>query len=202
MRFVVYEQATGRIVQLVDCTSAQSVVALPGQAVMEADLGVRDDTHYIQAGKAKTRPARPSEHHEWKWDTKSWAPNLQSALAKRLADVEKERDRRIKAPIAFDDKVLDADDQAQKNITDKLTAIAKREARGKPPLSAPLLVWRDHLNANHSFPDQGAYRDWLSDLVIAIEERGTQAWIWSWQKKAEMQACATYEQLMAVSLSD
>lgn len=147
----------------------------------------------IEGGK----PDRPSEYHDWDPVARAWVGNKARLVASKSLALELERDVRINAPITYDGKVIDGFKRSQENIASKLATITQREALGLPDMPGPLLVWRDAANVTHTFPDQATYKAWLSGLAIALEERGTMAYAWSWAKKAELQGLATFAEVEA-----
>lgn len=89
------------------------------------------------------------------------------------------------SPIAYDGKLLDADEMAILNINGKL-----REIEASLALNLPVenLVWRDADDEDHSWETVEAYHIWLQGLVIAISARGTLLYGISWHKQAELTA--------------
>ena len=200
MKFAIYELATGQILRSVSCTQEQAAASCDaGQFFVPTE--VRDDEHYIVDGVPVAFPAKPSAFHQWDWATRQWQPDLADALARKLAEIETERDHRINAPITYDGAVIDGDAVAQKNISDKLLEISQREALADP-MPAELMVWRDAANVMHPFSDQDTYKAWLGGLAVALAQRGTEAYAWSWNKKAQARAATTLEQLDAIALND
>src|SRR4030095_576105 len=67
-------------------------------------------------------PAQPSANHECNFVTKTWVDprGLSDFRALKRRDIEVEREARINAPISYDGAMLDADKQAQNNISAKL----------------------------------------------------------------------------------
>ena len=124
-------------------------------------------------------------------------PDLDAMKRRKAKLIERERDLRLSAPIIeYDGMRLDADPLSKQNLQDKITAVNARASSGKPP-SAAMLVWRDADNVMHSFASLNAYRAWLDGFVIALEERGMQAWGWSWAKKDQLAAMTTVEEVLA-----
>lgn len=130
---------------------------------------------------------------------------LQPSLAKlkeaKSRDIEDVRDRRLVAPVlVYDGKNLDGDAQAKSNLSDKLWEVTSNIARGKS-MPVESLVWKDHDNEIHAFPDMASYKDWLDGYVIAFGERNTAVWAWSWQKKAQLEAITTVDELLTFNPS-
>lgn len=163
-------------------------------------IGVVDmNTQYHDPFEKKpvSLPPKPAGNGEFDfdWTNKMWRSNIARCRAIKHAAIEAERDRRLRDPeIVYDGKLLDADPQAKQNLQDKVTAVSSRLARNRftPP---QMLVWRDRENNMHAFPDLATYKAWLEGFVIALEERGMQAWAWSWQKKDQLRSLTTYQQV-------
>lgn len=143
------------------------------------------------------KPERPSLQHHWDAASGAWVPDLAAVRELKRQAIEAERDRRIYAPIVYDGKTLDGFRASQDNLKSKLATIAQREALGLPDMAPELLVWRDAANVTHTFASQAAYKAWLGGWAIALEERGTLAYAWSWARKAQLDALSTYEELAA-----
>jgi hypothetical protein len=141
----------------------------------------------------------PSPFHVWDAVGGVWVADLGQAKASKTKEIERERDRRMREPIAYLGSMFDADTRAQKNIADKLASIAQREALDRP-LPAELLFWRDADNQMHTFADQAGYRAWLGGLAVVIEERATRAYAWSWELKAQLETLTTVEGVQALSV--
>jgi hypothetical protein len=101
--------------------------------------------------------------------------------------------------LVYDGKNLDAREQDIRNLEQKLATVQSRIDQG---IAAPVdtLVWRDHDDQLHSFADLATYKTWLDGFAIALDERNTAAWSWSWQKKAELAACTTFDQVITLAL--
>ena len=156
---------------------------------------INSQYHDITNGVPVDMPPKPSAHHEFNYSSKQWAPNLAHSKVRLKHRIEAERDRRVFAPIAYDEKVIDGFERSQRNLADKLATIRARREHGLPALPTQLRVWRDANNITHTFPSEEAYESWLVSLAVALEERGTAAYAWSWQKKAALDAITTVAEL-------
>lgn len=129
-------------------------------------------------------------------------PDLARAKELRKREVERERDRRVAAPvIAYDGKRLDADADSIERVARKLAALDAYDKCGET-MPQEMLVWRDADNITHSFADQQEYKLWLAGFAVALDARGTAAFAWSWEKKAQVDAADDIAALQAVSLAD
>ena len=114
---------------------------------------------------------------------------------KKMA-INRTRDSLESSPITYDAKLLDADAEAIKNINGKLQELQAKETLNLP-IDANSLFWRDADNVIHTWTDATAYKAWLQGLVIAIAERTSSLYQIAWQKKAEIDALTTIEELLA-----
>lgn len=194
--YVVYELATGRILQRMHCPPAAAEGALKtDQGLLEG--GASWETHYVANETLVAFPARPSTSHVWNWTTKAWDPSTDILRSQHHAAIEAERDRRLVAPVlVYDGKNLDADQRAQDNLSDVLSRVHSALDRGVA-LPASQLVWKDYDNVVHTFADTAAYKVWLDGFALAMGDRNIAAWGWSWQKKNDLAALTTYDELAA-----
>jgi Domain of unknown function (DUF4376) len=204
MRCAFFHPATGEVVQTAGFPGGADVAQTLADAIAcdwieltenEAVAGIA----YVQDGQLHLA-GEPPAMHAWDWSAKAWGPDLAAAKAAKLREIERERDRRITAVIAYAGANVDADERAQKNVSNKLAEIAQREALSQP-MPTELLVWRDADNNMHAFATPGEYLAWLGGLAVAMAERGTLAYAWSWQAKAAAAAATTLAELDAISLT-
>lgn len=201
-----YSLETGRLLQVYGLIDDAEPFQMDGTAAIE--------TPKIEATEARDYrvidgvlvhdpiPPRPSEHHELDWQNKTWNLRLDLAKAAKHHEIEVERDHRITAPvIAYDGKTLDADAVSIDRLSKKLAAIAAYEMRGET-MPTDMLFWRDYDNVTHFFASHEEYKNWLAGLAVALDVRGTLAFVWSIQKKAALQAAQTTEEIAAVTLDD
>lgn len=113
------------------------------------------------------------------------------------AAVEAERDRRVFAPFSFEGRVLDADPASQAAIAARRTDV---EAAVQLDVSIPaeLLMWRDHSNNVVRFDTAQAFAGWLARLSIALGNRRSAVYAWSWQQKERLKAATEPEEVYAV----
>lgn len=134
--------------------------------------------------------SRPGPLYTWDATNRKWVEPPAVARARLKVAIETERDRRIFSLLTIDSADYDADARSQQNLADKLASITSREQLGLAPMDPSVCVWRDHANVTHSFADQSTYKTWLSNFAVALADRGTSAYSWSWQKKASLDATA------------
>jgi hypothetical protein len=190
MKYCVYDDA-GAILRSGTCPD-EATALLQGPEgrvlILPDEHTVRDDTHYVDVGVSEVieMPPRPSFDHQWDQASVSWQLSVASVRAKLKARIEAERDRRIFDNIMLDGSEFDASARSQENLADKLASISSREQLGLSPMDPALCVWRDFQNVIHTFADQPTYRAWLASFAVALADRGTAAYAWSWQKKADL----------------
>ena len=199
MGVLVYETATGRVIKLVTGANSHDQALNAGESTLLFD-GTPDGYVDISTQTLVPFPLRPSVYHTWDWPTKSWLPDLPAATTARKAEIDVERDRRINLPLAYDGKTLDADARARENLKSKLEEIQSREALDQP-MPVELLVWRDADNVTRSWSAQEAYKAWLEGLTIAMSERGTLIYAAAWQHKANVDALADIDAVLAYDIT-
>ena len=175
-------------------------VPLPGAKVAKGVADWSADYYDVSTGRVIAKPPQPSAFHQWDWPSKSWIPELETARTTRKREVDAERERVSILPLAFDNKLLDADTKAQKNLSDKLQEVRER-LRLNLPMPVELLVWRGADNVTHTFSDLQSYHDWLSGFTIAIAERGTRFYMRAWQHKYNIDQLSSIEKLLNYSIS-
>lgn len=206
MIHTIYERATGRIEKTVNIPDfvegPTNFLALQFDPAthdtIEGDHSAAD--FYIERGAPQPIPPRPSAGHVFDFASKAWvdARTVNDLKAAKRIAIEAERRRRTVSPIAYDGALLDADKTAQENIANKLLEIGQRMELGQP-MPQELLFWRDHDNIDHTFDTVEEYRAWLGGLAVAITERGTQAYAWSWQAKAALAAADSIQAVEAIT---
>jgi hypothetical protein len=145
---------------------------------------------YFFENNLLTLPERPNRFFLWDSSSYSWVLSSEEINRYKgilLLEINKVRGRLSLKPIAYDNKTLDADTQAQSNINGKLQEIFAREATNNP-LTSSEMFWKDADNAIHSWNNQNDYKLWLQGLVIAISSRNTSLYATAWTKKAEVEA--------------
>lgn len=168
-------------------------------------LGKVDPTnqyHNTEQNTPTNFPDKPFSWYKFNYSTKLWFDprELDEAREQKSILIEAKRDEKISAPIVFLGVLLDADFRAQSNITNKINEFRSRNELGQDvPLEQ--LVWRNANNINVSFDDGASMLAWLQNLLIAISERGTAAYAWSWAKKAEVLSATTLEEIDTVTLA-
>lgn len=197
MKFTVYKRDTGQVLFSGEGQNPE-VFENEEQAVA---LGVERKGGWVDAvGKHHSMPERPSVFHEWDWSSKQWtdARPVEMILAQKVVQIHQERDRRINAPIEYLGRMVDANPRAQSNITNKINEINARIQVGQA-MPENLMIWLDAENQTVRFDSQEQMRDWLRGLVIAITQRGTEAYAWSWQVKDQLRALDTKSAIEAFS---
>jgi hypothetical protein len=187
----------GRVVQTTSGGHPETVAMSTGLSYIESDEPVTGES-WVDGGVLHNAPARPSPRHQWDWQSKSWVQNLSAARASKIQAIEASHAAAAVAPIQHQGARLDADVVAQYNISAKLQEIEQRRVLGVP-MPAELLVWRDTDNALHVFATPDDLASWLGHLAIAIAERGTRLYLWSWGQKALALAAQDTTALEAVS---
>ena len=194
-------QANGAIQFVMDTTSAPPEDA----GFIEVEGDVTPQTHRIEGGhavryKTSNYAAMPLYECSWNPETEEWldARDVSTLKSAKSAAIEAERDRRISAPIEYLGRLVDADARAQGNIANKISEINARIQLGQP-MPGSLMMWLDANNQAVTFDSQEQMRDWLQGLVIAITQRGSEAYSWSWQVKDQLRALEIKDAIEAFS---
>ncbi len=192
----------GEILASMDASLDQpsDAMALRGGVIQEIPHTLSNPGDYYWDTVTETlelKGLQPTKYHVFNYVTHLWeAPqSIEQLKADKKAAVEAEFVRRVYAPITYDSKLLDADFNSQFNLSSKIAELAARDTG--TPLPVDQLIWRDANNITHTFADLATYRAWLNGLVIAISERATVSYMWSWQKKADLDLLTTYDDIVA-----
>jgi hypothetical protein len=204
--FANYDLTTGRVVQTYSLADGEPPADIDGTGVIEPPESLLVDPTYPRDWKVvdgvfvnSPIPPQPSEHENfWNEDTQQWEDprDIEDLRAAKAAEIDAERDRRLTVDeMEYDGMLLDANAGAKQNLQDKITAVTSRIEKGTPT-PPQMLVWRDRTGVVHSWPTLQAYKDWLNGYVIALENRGMQAWGWSWAKKDALAALTTKQEIV------
>ena len=169
---------------------------------------VTPETHWVLNGSVvayrsdnyKNIPPYPCN---WCPRTETWhdARGIDELLSAKLIEIEKERDRRLNAPIEFSEILVDADSNSQLNITTKLRELVVAEELGVV-IAAEDLFWRDSNNQNQVFNSVKEMKTWLQGLIGAISARTTAIYSWSWAQKEKIRSSTSKEELEALEWSE
>jgi hypothetical protein len=142
----------------------------------DAEYSTRPDQHLL----TKTLPPQAAPDP---------AVTLQRGKDELRGVIDRERDRRTNDPLILlaDGTRLDADALSIDRLSKKLLALQSYEAQGKEA-PADECFWRDYDNNTLTFGSHSEYKTWLSEFATTLDQRGTQAFIWSVTKKAELDA--------------
>jgi hypothetical protein len=108
--------------------------------------------HDLATDEPVNIPERPSSYHVFDWPTHTWVADLDAIRTAKRQAIEAQREALIYAPlIVYDGKTLDAEARSQRNITEKLNDITRREQESDP-MPAEMLMWRDADNVDTYSP--------------------------------------------------
>lgn len=148
-----------------------------------------NDTHYFDGTAFVQIPAKPSEYHDFDFETKSWIEPgglLDDLKQQKTAAIDKRRETLSTAPIEFRGALFDADKTAQANISAWLNVI-------NSGASVPEgFVWRDALNVDHPADAQ-----FVRELATAMTLRGTAMYAAAWAHKAAVGALNSVADVLA-----
>ncbi len=159
------------------------------------DGNYEEEFYYIENENAVEKPVRPTPFHQFDYSIKDWillTEQLEKAKTKKKQDITNYANWLHLEPIAYDNKLLDADRVAQQNISGKITELKNNIDLG---ITSFLFVWRDANNNDHTWSNHIAYLTWLQGLFNAITNRRTNLYTISWQGKAEVESMSTIEQI-------
>lgn len=200
MKYCHYNLTTGEIVgfgecsdEFVDLQKREGYGIYKGEG-KEGDL--IDVTGVAPALVPNGRGMPPSNAHAWVHGA-GWVPDLDKVRAEKKRLINAERSRRITAPYAYDGGTVDASPISQQSLGVKVSVLKLRAVSGKAP-KASSLVWRMADNTTRAFTSAAQYEQWLDNLMVELEARTSDAYAWSWDKKAQVDAATTYEQLDAI----
>lgn len=151
-----------------------------------------EDTHYFDGTAFVQIPVKPSEHHHFDFETKSWiepAGLLEDLKRQKIDAIDKRRESLSIAPIEFRGAMFDADKTAQANISAWLNVI-------NSGASVPEgFVWRDATNVDHPADAQ-----FVRELATAMTLRGTAMYAASWAHKAAVGALNSVQDVLAYNV--
>ena len=199
-----------KVAKLYEDGSIQYVMdadVFPGssQGFVEVPEDTKPDTHWFDNGvltryKTDNYKAIPLMPSKWCPRTETWqdARDISELLSAKLIEIEKERDKRLNAPIEFSGIPVDADPNSQLNITTKLRELVVAEELGVT-IAVEDLFWRDSNNQNQVFNSVKDMKTWLQGLIGAISARTTAIYSWSWQMKQKAREAKDIAELSAVT---
>jgi hypothetical protein len=142
------------------------------------------------------QPPKPEDtdlvSYVWDTETKRWVATTTLTAVKNQKKnlISTLRETKNLEPITYNNMLFDCDAQAQRNIQAWVTNI---NAGINPPQG---FVWRDYNNV-----DQPADANFILGLNAAVVARGTQMYQTSWNKKAEVDALTTIEQVNSYDIN-
>lgn len=86
----------------------------------------------LQSGEFVDVGVAPSQWHDWVQSSSAWVENLERAKAEAWKTAKKARKDAMAAPLETPYGVFDADEAAQKSITDAILMLQTLTARGEP----------------------------------------------------------------------
>lgn len=195
MRYLQYAES-GEILCTGSAPDGSSVEHL-GLVMLDPPESATPHTHYVSDGECVALPARPSDSHDWDWQTKAWEPNPVDAREKKRTAVAQEFARRTLWPVQYDGASFDADEVARGRIIGTLARLMRGDG-----LPAGWIGWRDYDNAMHwgaDTPEQ--VQTQLAGLAGAIEDREQALLVAAWQHKAALDALTDIDDILAYDVT-
>lgn len=138
--------------------------------------GVSTDTHYVDTstGQLVEKDTKPTDHHTYNYETHTWyVTEKQFNLVKTQIKNKciQYAEYLINNNILYDDKTIKANEQARKDILDKINQLTFEIELGSTPTN---LIWFDANDNILTWDNVNDYLIWLKKLVIDISNRKTQ----------------------------
>jgi len=126
------------------------------------------------------------------WATKEWEDprTLDDLKRQALAAIEKEKVTRKSAPVEYQGRRVDAHATAMGDITSKLAELSALAELGLE-VDPESLSWRDAENRTVAFTTAAEMKAWLMGLVVAVSQRNSAVYSWSWAEKELVRAAQT-----------
>ena len=174
MRYAQYDEF-GRIICVGSAPDGSDISNL-GSVILDPPSDIDFNENYIFEGALKSRPLKPSSHHDWDWTSKSWLPNLDAAREAKLQEVAAELSSRLYLPC----NGFDADRVSRERISCTIDRLQRGDG-----LPAGWIGWRDASNQQQWATDDAAtVLANLTALSRAIEDREQALLVASWAHKA------------------
>lgn len=197
----------GKIVRSCSVPTDMLKLQIPAafNTIVETSILINPETQYIDTSTqtAIDFPAKPSNYHSWNWASKQYEiqqTGLDKAKADKKLEIDNLRKNKEFAPISYDNKNLDANEEAIKNINGKLQELYARDATVNPP-NQNTLIWRDADNNIHTWQAVPIYKSWLQGLAIEVASRTTSLYQVSWTKKTEIENLTTIDDILAYDIT-
>lgn len=137
---------------------------------------------------------RPSKYHEWSWDRMIWE-DARTDVARSDVKIKVSSERSKTSLLPCND--FDANTQARTNISGTIARLARGDG-----LPEGWVGWRDAKNEMHWITNDATIAlEGLSALARAIEDRDQALFVRMWQKKAEIDALQTLEEILSYDTS-
>lgn len=131
----VYHRASGRIERVVNCAPADVGLQYDHQTHGHAEGAWPDTYFYVQPdGAVAPMPERPSEHHVFDYDTKTWADprTMDDHKSERWTFIKRARDQAEFSTFTWDGSVFDSDRTSQSRIQGAAQLAQIALAAGQP----------------------------------------------------------------------
>lgn len=193
MKFTVYSKENGMVLFSGD---GDDPMALENEtrAVL---LDEKKDGGWISSdGQHHAVPQRPGSDYEWDWATKEWVSknSIEDYRQIAIAKINKERSLRLASPVEYQGHWVDAHATAMGNITSKIAELNALAELGVEP-DVESLYWRNADNQNVWFAAASEMKAWLLGLVVAVSQRNSAVYSWSWAKKEAASSALTLAEL-------
>lgn len=188
--YVFYKPLTGMVVQSMSFPDTVDPNAVAQQLDLSALQITQDQAAelrvnaYVKDG-VLYNPGHTPPGMDFDVVSKAFVPNFAALRADKLGKVENQFVFRSQLPIMYDGHMFDASIPTQATLVRKLTAQTARASRGAPT-PASQLVWYDVDGAAITFPSHVQFKNWLEDLMIAIDDRTAELMVWKHSKRTAL----------------
>lgn len=188
--FAVYDKRTGEIVNLGQCQDQLLALQAPDRnhGVFEGKAEFSDKIDPVTKKRIIGGNPLPSKEPPTMAHVlvgREWVPDYAVLRKIKKNEIHTERNNRVYEMIIVDGTAIDADERSQIALGQKLTELNDPAATQPYP---ELLRWRAANNQMREFANAGQMRLWLQSAVQALARRRSEAYAWSWQRKAALAA--------------
>jgi len=179
---VAWHDTDGKVMLIGDCEPGKEglISGSSGFVVVSGDRPRPDDV-YVLDGKLHSKPCRPSRYHEWDMSNKCWVGNVEEARSARRRDINDARIVAEQGGFAYLGKVFQSDDKSLGRLLMAVQAGITKEWTCKDN-SVIVLTPSD-----------------LSGIPAVIDAHNAAIHARAQQRKAEIDAASTVEQVMSVA---
>ncbi len=183
MRYAQYDEF-GRIACVGSAPDGSDISNL-GRVMLDPPSDIDFNENYIFEGALKSRPSKPSAHHEWDSTTKAWLPNFDAARESQRQAWNLWRDRELIAGYTHNGYIFHSDD----TFIGELQPLLKGYERGHLTGTSAIRT-RDNAVLQMTHAE-------IESLLLLIGLRRQAIYAQSWAGKDALADLTTLEDIMA-----